>query len=162
MGSKKQNPTASKMEGVFTMNPVRIKSVTPFFEDKQSVHIIWQDGKKASIKLDDMITKHQVMKPLMNMENFNTLHVGEWGWSIAWKGDIDIGTERLRQLAEEQQQHFRHTLRQWRKRHHFTYDKAAIALGISRRSIGLYENGQQPIPKHIALACKGWEAEHHA
>jgi len=44
---------------------------------------------------------------------------------------------------------------EWRKRHSFPYDKAALALGISRRSIGLYENGKQPVPKHIALACKG-------
>lgn len=143
------------------MNPVRIKSVTPLFEDDKSIYVIWDDGKKATIKLADVIARHQGMKPLLDPAVFNTVTVSEWGWSIVWQGDIDMGTVRLYELANEQQAGFQKTLHDWREKHRFTYDKAALILGISRRSIGLYENGKQPVPKHIALACKGWEAEHH-
>jgi len=142
------------------MNPVRIKSVAPLFEDDKSVFIIWDNGIKGTVKLADVIARHKGMQPLLDKTVFEFVAVGEWGWSIAWPGDIDMGTERLSELAQEQQDSFRETLHSWRERHQFTYDKAAMALGISRRSIGLYENGKQPVPKHIALACKGWEAEH--
>lgn len=143
------------------MNPVRIKSVVPLFEDDKSVYIVWEDGRKATIKLTDVIARHKGMQSLIDKSVFETITVGEWAWSIVWSGSIDMGTERLYELAKEQENIFKDTLHEWRKRHNFTYDKAAMVLGISRRSIGLYENGKQPVPKHIALACKGWEAEHH-
>jgi len=142
-------------------DPVRIKSVSPLFEDDKSVHIVWDDGSKASVKLADVIARHKGMHALSDRVVFESVHVADWAWAIEWQGDIDMGTERLYELAQNQQQGFRATLHEWRKRHSFSYDKAALALGISRRSIGLYENGKQPVPKHIALACKGWEVEHH-
>lgn len=137
------------------MNPIRIKSVAPLFEDDKSVYIIWDNGHKATVRLADVIARHKGMQALLDKAMFDSVTVGEWAWSIAWAADIDMGTERLYELAQEQQDSFRETLHNWRERHNFTYDKAAMALGISRRSIGLYENGKQPVPKHIALACKG-------
>ena len=35
---------------------------------------------------------------------------------------------------------------------------AAEALGLSRRTIAYYSNGERKIPKAILLACTGWEA----
>ncbi len=40
-----------------------------------------------------------------------------------------------------------------RKRFHETQASFAEILGISRRSLGMYEAGTQPIPKTVALAC---------
>jgi len=37
---------------------------------------------------------------------------------------------------------------------------AADSLGMTRRMIAHYRTGSRPIPKVVALACKGWEAEH--
>ncbi len=56
---------------------------------------------------------------------------------------------------------YKQVFQEWRKQNSLTFDKAAIELGISRRAIAYYESGKQPVPKHIALACKGWEAEEH-
>jgi hypothetical protein len=42
-------------------------------------------------------------------------------------------------------------------RNKLTFDAAAEALGISRRMLAYYRNGEKPIPKHIWLACLGWE-----
>ena len=36
---------------------------------------------------------------------------------------------------------------------------ACEALGICRRMLAYYRSGQKPIPRHIWLACVGWEAE---
>jgi len=50
---------------------------------------------------------------------------------------------------------------QWRDKHNLSFTAAANALGISRRTVAYYASGDKPVPKHIALACKGWEIVHH-
>jgi hypothetical protein len=42
-------------------------------------------------------------------------------------------------------------------RNQLTLDTASEALGISRRMLAYYRNGEKPIPKHIWLACLGFE-----
>ena len=39
-----------------------------------------------------------------------------------------------------------------------TLEQAADALGISRRMLIYYRDGEKPIPRSIWLACLGWEA----
>ncbi len=39
---------------------------------------------------------------------------------------------------------------------------SAEALGLSRRMVAYYSNGEKPVPRPILLACKGWEVEHAA
>ncbi|HJU17947.1 MAG TPA: helix-turn-helix transcriptional regulator [Stellaceae bacterium] len=43
--------------------------------------------------------------------------------------------------------------RAWRERMGWTQEQAAAALDLSRRSIIGYEQGTQPIPRTVALAC---------
>ena len=40
-----------------------------------------------------------------------------------------------------------------------TLDGAARALGLSRRMLAYYRGGAKPVPRTVALACLGWEAE---
>ena len=47
----------------------------------------------------------------------------------------------------------------WAHRNNLSLGTAAEALGISRRMLAYYRSGQKPIPKHIWLACIGWEAQ---
>jgi transcriptional regulator with XRE-family HTH domain len=46
---------------------------------------------------------------------------------------------------------------EWRLRHGLSLTKAADALGLSRRTIAYYSNGDRPVPRAILLACRGWE-----
>lgn len=41
---------------------------------------------------------------------------------------------------------------EWRKKNGFSQKKAAELIGCSRRGIQMWEAGNNPIPKHIALA----------
>ncbi len=54
------------------------------------------------------------------------------------------------------------TFLEWRLRHGLSLAKTADALGLSRRMVAYYSNGEKPIPKSILLACKGWEVGHAA
>jgi len=43
----------------------------------------------------------------------------------------------------------------WRVRKNFTLDEAAHALGLSRRMVAYYDQGERPIPRTVALATLG-------
>ncbi len=47
--------------------------------------------------------------------------------------------------------------RRWREAHAYSLDAAAAALGLSRRTIAYYEQGEKPIPRVVALATRGLE-----
>jgi transcriptional regulator with XRE-family HTH domain len=48
-------------------------------------------------------------------------------------------------------------MRAWRKRLDLHQAEAAARLGLSSRSIQLYEAGEQPVPRSVALACAALE-----
>jgi hypothetical protein len=45
----------------------------------------------------------------------------------------------------------------WRARHRLSLSAAAEALSLSRRMVAYYCSGDKPVPRHILLACTGWE-----
>ena len=47
--------------------------------------------------------------------------------------------------------------RGWVERHGFTLDRAAEALGLSRRTIAYYLSGAQAIPRTVMLATLGFD-----
>lgn len=49
----------------------------------------------------------------------------------------------------------------WMDDNKLSLNTAADALGMTRRMMAHYRTGSRPVPRYIALACKGWEAEHH-
>jgi hypothetical protein len=48
---------------------------------------------------------------------------------------------------------------EWRLRHGLSLSGTAQALGLSRRMVAYYSNGEKPVPRPILLACRGWEAD---
>jgi transcriptional regulator with XRE-family HTH domain len=48
--------------------------------------------------------------------------------------------------------------RAWRERHKLSLSDAASALGLSRRTVAYYDQGQRIIPKVVWLATKGYDA----
>jgi transcriptional regulator with XRE-family HTH domain len=46
--------------------------------------------------------------------------------------------------------------RTWMDTHSLTLDRAADALGLSRRTIAYYLSGEQPVPKTVMLATEGY------
>lgn len=46
--------------------------------------------------------------------------------------------------------------RAWMDEHGLTQERAADALGLSRRMIAYYRSGEKVIPKTVMLATEGW------
>ena len=85
------------------------------------------------------------------------------GWAVEWPElDIQIGADTLWLDAQAQNAADENTriFAQWRARHGLSLSQAAQALGMTSRTISAYGTGARPVPRYIALACKGWEVEH--
>lgn len=88
-----------------------------------------------------------------------TLIDGE-GWTVEWPAlDIQIGADTLWLDAQAQNAADENTriFAQWRARYGLSLSQAAQALGMTARTMSAYGTGARPVPRYIALACKGWE-----
>jgi hypothetical protein len=122
--------------------------------------VIWDDGTRREIDLGPIITARTVLAPLRDAEAFHRVHVADDGWSIEWPAcGIDLGAAQLRRWGDEQAGEAMpaEAFRTWMERHGLTLDRAAEALGLSRRTVAYYLSGEQPVPKTVMLATEGYD-----
>jgi transcriptional regulator with XRE-family HTH domain len=122
--------------------------------------LTWDDGRRAELDMQPIVAAHPVLAPLRDPEVFHGIHVAEDGWSLEWPGyGIDFGSPQLRRWADEQAGEAMPAtvFRAWVERNGLTRDRVAEALGISRRTVGYYLSGEQPVPKTVMLATEGYE-----
>jgi DNA-binding XRE family transcriptional regulator len=123
------------------------------------LRLTWSDETQVLIDLADMMVKSP-FTALSDPETFAQVAIGDWGHSLVWPQDIEIGADSLwlETLSVTGHDDTRRFL-EWRLRHGLSLSKAAEALGLSRRTVAYYSNGDRKIPKPILLACRGWESE---
>lgn len=124
------------------------------------LHIAWSTGESFDVDLSEPINRLQALAPLRDASLFAQVQVGEWGHSLVWDDEIDLGADRLYERCKEQAGEI--SPRQfdyWMRSHQLSLTTAAEALGLSRRMIAHYRTGSRPIPRIVHLACKGWEAQ---
>lgn len=70
-----------------------------------------------------------------------------------------MGADNLRNLAIEQADEIGHErICTWLHETGLTLDQAALGLGISRRMLIYYRDGEKSITLSVRLTCLGWEA----
>lgn len=87
------------------------------------------------------------------------------GWIVEWQAlDIQIGADTLWLDAQAQNAPDENTriFATWRARNGLSLSQAAKELGMTSRTMSDYGNGKRPVPRYIALACKGWELENNS
>jgi hypothetical protein len=120
--------------------------------------ITFGDDVTMDIDLTAIIARNPSLAPLKDAALFSKAKIGEHNRVVEWNDDIDLAGDNLRAEAIEQNGGISHErIWNWMHRNALTLDAAAEALGISRRMLVYYRNGEKPIPKHIWLACLGWE-----
>jgi hypothetical protein len=122
----------------------------------------WSDGTQADINMRAMM-RGRAARVLRDSAEFARASLGEWGHSVAWPCGIELGAETLwlETLSATGRDDVRRFL-EWRMRHGLSLSGAANALGLSRRMVVYYSNGEKQIPRTVLLACKGWEADQAA
>jgi hypothetical protein len=89
------------------------------------------------------------------------VELGDWGHSLVWPDGFEIGADSL--WLDTLDAIGRSDARQflaWRLAGGLSLSQAAEALGLARRTVAYYSNGDRPVPKTVLLACKGWDATH--
>lgn len=135
------------------------KLITVTSPSNGSLSLLWDDGHFATIDLSTLIAERPVLAALGAPTEFKQVVLSEDGWSIEWPCGIDFGASQLRRWADEQSGEAMPAsdFRAWVDRHGMTLDRAAEALGLSRRTIAYYLSGEQPVPKTVMLATEGYD-----
>ncbi|HEX3675494.1 MAG TPA: DUF2442 domain-containing protein [Rhizomicrobium sp.] len=124
--------------------------------------IKWSDGTRAELDLTEIL-RHKAFRKLRDVARFAGVKISEWGQGVEWPSGPELGAETLwlETLSATGHEDTRAFL-EWRLRHGLSLTKTADALGLSRRMIAYYSNGEKPVPRAILLACKGWEVDQAA
>ena len=127
-----------------------------------TLRVRWDNNEESSVDVSGMIETFRIYEPLRRSPKlFRQVRLGEHGTDIVWTDEIDMAADTLWRLAQEQagvtmsSDAFKH----WRERKAYTLDSAARALGLSRRMIAYYEQGEKPIPRVVALAARALEGD---
>jgi hypothetical protein len=134
----------------------RIKRIAP--RGRSVLVVTWDDGRRAEVDLAPIIAAHPQLGPLADPDAFPV--AAEDGWSVEWpQCGIDLGSAQLRRWADEQAGEAMPAaaFRAWMEGHGLTLDRAAEALGLSRRTVAYYLSGEQPVPKTVMLATEGYD-----
>jgi uncharacterized protein YbdZ (MbtH family) len=128
-----------------------------------TLRLRWVNGTVTLVNLRETVRRLKGLKPLRDEAIFASAKKGEGGHAVIWPGDLDMGADRLWEMALEQQgrQDAVQFIR-WRWRYGLSLSEAAAAIGISRRQLAYYASGKHVVPRTVLLACKGWEAEREA
>ena len=117
----------------------------------------WSDGTQADVDLSAWLEK-PAFAPLRDPAEFARVEIGDWGHSLVWPSGVEAGADALwvATLAATRHEDAKNFLK-WRLKHGLSLSGAAEALGLSRRMVAYYSNGEKPVPKTVLLACRGWE-----
>lgn len=124
--------------------------------------VTWSQGSRAGktdqIDLAPVIQTYKFYRPLRkNEELFRTATLARSGSAVEWAdGDLDMSAETLESLAEQTMSPQQFAA--WMQKHRLTQEAAAAILGYSRRQIAYFVS-TGPIPRVVALACKGYTQE---
>jgi len=124
-----------------------------------TLRVTWSDGTEADLDLATVF-EDPGFAALRNPTEFASVEIGDWGHSLVWPSGPELGADALwlHTLSATGRDDVRLFL-EWRLRHGLSLSKAADALGVSRRMVAYYSNGEKKVPKPILLACRGWEVD---
>ena len=144
-----------------TMKRPRLSAVEALDDYKLRLHFI--NGSVYTVSMAEELEKTARLQLLKNPDVFKKAAIiaGE-GWTVEWRElDIQFCADILWLDAQAQNAVDENTriFATWRARNKLSLSQAAKALGMTPRTMSAYGNGTRPVPRYIALACKGWEAE---
>ena len=145
-----------------TMKRPRLESVRALSDYR--LQLVFRDGSAYTVSLANSFDKFPGLEPLQDKAAFAKAQIIESeGWTVEWPElDIQIGADTLWLDARAQNAVDENTrvFAQWRAENGLTLTQAAQALGMTPRTMSAYGTGSRPVPRYVALACKGWEVEH--
>lgn len=82
------------------MKPPQIEAVEVV--GPTSLRITWSTGECLDVDLSEPVKSLKALTPLRDQAFFARVEVGEWGHSLVWSDEIDLGADRLYERCKEQ------------------------------------------------------------
>ena len=122
--------------------------------------LTFADGVTLPVDLTEVARAHPALAALADPALFATARIDARGGYVVWiDDDLELAADNLRNMAVEQAGGIgSERLANWMHKHGLTQERAADAIGVSRRMLNYYLSGAKAIPKTVWLACLGWEA----
>jgi hypothetical protein len=150
------------VENMAIMKRPRLQAVEALPEYR--LRLTFVDGSVHTVSLAEDFDRFPSLRPLRDPAVFaKAVTIEDEGWTVEWPElDIQIGADTLWLDAQAQNASDENSrvFAQWRARNGLSLTAAARALGMTPRTMSAYGTGARPVPRYVALACKGWEAEH--
>jgi len=128
---------------------------------QETLAIVWSDGTRTTLDMSPLLDSDIALAALREPGELARVRVGDQGHSLSWPSGAAISADRLwREALSAAGDGGSRAFLAWRLRHGLSLSGAAEALGLSRRMVAYYSNGEKPVPRTVQLACRGWEAEH--
>jgi len=122
------------------------------------LRVAWSTGETLEVDLAKVLHGNQTLAHVLDPAVFARVHTADHGTSVEWE-DSELGADNVYAWTREQMGEASHEMFfEWMRRHDLDLELAAGALGMSRRAIAYYRSGRKPIPRHVWLACLGWES----
>jgi len=136
----------------------RLESVKPL--GGMALEIRYAGGQSVRVDFSELPERFAAFADLRDPDFFRSAAVADWGHTLEWPNGEGLDADRVMEMALEQAGRadtleFRH----WQERNRLSLSAAAEAIGLTRRTVSQYRTGARPVPRTVALACKGWEAE---
>lgn len=131
--------------------------------DTFRLRVVWSEGPRAGrdeeVDLGPVIQSYRYFRPLRRTpQDFGRLRLEDEGATLVWESSgLEMAASTVERLAEESMDAA--AFAAFLERNRLTYDAAAAVLGISRRQVAYYAAAEKPVPRLVALACRGYEAQ---
>lgn len=121
--------------------------------------LTFADGVTLAVDLAGVASSYPALAALADPALFATARIDALGGYVVWiDDDLELAADNLRNMAVEQSGGIgNERLINWMHKHSLTQERAAEAIGVSRRMLNYYLSGAKVIPKTVWLACLGWE-----
>jgi|GEM_PF-1924517 hypothetical protein len=129
----------------------RLKAVRPL--TGLGVEVTWANDFTDIVDLTESMS-HPVFSEFRAADAFPSVHLDDMHYEVRWSDEAAIPIHQLRALIAAQSSA---QFKSWLERSGLTYDQASVALGLARRTVANYADGER-VPRHVALACAAIEA----
>ena len=108
----------------------------------------WATGETLCVNLSDLPRRRKAFASLSRPEVFAKVSLQEWGHGLSWPDGLDLGADALYARARSQASlPTIDAMSTWMQAHCLNQERAAEAIGISRRMLNYYLSGAKPIPR---------------
>jgi len=123
-----------------------------------TLRVTWKAGGTDEVDFTGLIARHPALAALVDLDVFGTARPDDWGASVVWPGEIDIGAAQLKTLADYQRPMSGAALAELRAELGVSQQELSDMLGVARRTIQGHEAAEE-VPIWLGLLARAFATD---